>query len=117
MMTPALFPENDFRHMFDPRLRWVNVYGRLKPGMTHNRAGAALQPLFHDILQAEMLQPGFAQATPYDRQQYLKMWLDVVPGGQGNSILRRQYEKPLLVLMGVTGFVLLIACANLASLL
>ncbi len=117
MMTSALFPHDDFGRMFDSRLRWVNVYGRLKPGMTLEHAKAGLQPLFHRILQAEMLQPGFAHATPYDKQQFLKMWLDVIPGGQGNSILRRQYEKPLWVLMGVTGFVLLIACANLASLL
>ena len=45
------------------------------------------------------------------------MWLDVMPGSQGNTNLRRQYEKPLWVLMGVVGLVLLIACANLASLL
>jgi predicted permease len=117
MMTQALFPNRDFTNMFNPRLRWVNVYGRLQPGMTPERARAGLQPLFHSILQAEMLQAGFANATPSDREQFLKLWLDVTPGGQGNSVLRRQYEKPLWVLMGVSGFVLLIACANLASLL
>jgi predicted permease len=117
MMTPALFPQVDFSDMFNSRLRWVNVYGRLKAGMTLERAKVGLQLLFHQILRAEMLQPGFAQATPYDKQQFLRMWLDVIPGGQGNTELRQQYEKPLWVLMGVTGFVLLIACANLASLL
>lgn len=118
MMTPALFPQEDFGwRMFDSRLRWVNVYGRLKAGMTLERAKTGLQPLFHQILRAETLQPGFAQAMPYDRQQFLKMWLDVIPGGQGNTILKQQYEKPLWVLMGITGFVLLIACANLASLM
>jgi predicted permease len=117
MMTPAVFPNTDFSRMFDSRQRWVNVYGRLKPGMTPEHAKAILQPLFHQILQAEVLQPGFAHATPDDKQQFLRMWLDVIPGGQGNTILRQQYEKPLWVLMGVTGFVLLIACANLASLL
>ena len=117
MMTPSLFPHSDFSRMFDSRLRWMNVYGRLKPGMTPERARAGLQPLFHQILKTEVLQPGFAHATRYDKQQFLKMWLDVIPGGQGNTILRQQYEKPLWVLTGVTGFVLLIACANLASLL
>lgn len=117
MMTPALFPNVDFSRMFDSRLRWLNVYGRLKAGMTIAGAKAGLQPLFHQILEAEMRQPGFANATPYDKQQFLKMWLDVIPGGQGDSTLRRRYEKPLFLLMGITGFVLLIACANLASLL
>ena len=46
-MTPAVFPHGDFANMFDPRLRWVNVYGRLKAGTTLERAKAGLQPLFH----------------------------------------------------------------------
>jgi predicted permease len=102
---------------FDPRLRWVNMYGRLKPGITIAAAKAGLQPLFHQILRKEVGASDFRHASVYQRDQFLKMWLDVIPGGQGNSILRRQYEKPLWVLMSVTGLVLLIACANIAGLL
>jgi predicted permease len=117
-MMPVLFPDYDpaFR-FFDPRLRWVNVYARLKPGITIAQAKAGLQPLFHQILDMEVREPGFRHATVYQREQFLKMWLDVIPGGQGNSILRQHYEKPLWVLLGVTGVVLLIACANIAGLL
>ncbi len=61
--------------------------------------------------------PAFRNATFHDKYWFLRMWLDAMPGSQGNSGLRRQYEKPLLVLIVVTGLVLLIACANLASLL
>lgn len=117
MMTPKLFPHDDFGEMFDSRLRWVNVYGRLKPGLTPASAKAGLQPLFHHILESDVQRPAFARATPYAKEQFLRMWLDVIPGGQGNAILRRQYQQPLLVLAGAAGFVLLIACANLASLL
>ena len=117
-MVPVIFADYDrgFR-FFDWRLRWVNVYGRLKPGITIRQAKAGLQPLFHQIQEMEMRQPGFRAATVYDKEQYVKMWLDVIPGGQGNSILRQQYEKPLWVLMGVAGLVLLIACANIAGLM
>jgi hypothetical protein len=103
--------------MLNPRLRWLNVYGRLKDRLSIQRAKAGLQPLFHNMLEAEVREPGFAHASPYDKTQFLKMWLDLIPGGQGNSVLRQHYERPLRMLLGVTGFVLLIACANLASLL
>jgi hypothetical protein len=116
-MVPVIFPDSDAGpHFFDRRLRWVNVYGRLKPGTTIAQAKAGLQPLFHQILESEVHEPDFRHATVYDKEQLLKMWLDVIPGGQGNRILRRQYEKPLWVLMGVAGLVLLIACANIAGL-
>jgi len=103
--------------MFDRRQRWVNVYGRLEPGMTVEKARAGLQPLFHQILDAEVMDPAFRDATAYDKSGFLRMWLDVRPGAQGNAVLRRQYEKPLWVLMGVVGLVLMIACANVAGLL
>jgi len=85
--------------------------------MTLEHEQAGLQPLFHQILNDEVKLPGFRNATPYDKEQFLRMWLEAMPGSQGNTNLRRQYEKPLWVLMGVVGLVLLIACANLASLL
>jgi len=106
-----------FTDMYNRRQRWVNVFGRLKPGFTLDQAKAGLQPLFHQIIDGEVVMPAFRQATPYDKTQFLHMWLDVVPGSQGNTSLRRQYEKPLWVLMALTALVLLIACANLASLL
>jgi predicted permease len=115
MMAAEVRP--NFTDMYNRRQRWVNVYGRLKPGVSLEQAQAGLQPLFHQIINSEAVMPAFRNATPYDKEQFLRMWMEVMPGGQGNTNLRRQYEKPLWVLMGLTGFVLLIACANLASLL
>ena len=114
-MAPVVRP--GFTDMYDRRQRWVNVYGRLKPGISVEQAQAGLQPLFHQIINDEVKMPAFRNATAYDKDQFLRMWLMVMPGSQGNTNLRRTYEKPLLVLMGVVGLVLLIACANLASLL
>jgi predicted permease len=116
-MTMALAVRPGFTNMYNRRQRWVNAFGRLKPGETIERAKAGLQPLFHQILDMEVRQPAFRNATAFDKEQFVRMSLDVMPGSQGNTNLRRQYEKPLWVLMGVVGLVLLIACANLASLL
>ena len=114
-MAPVVRPS--FTNMYNRRQRWVNVFGRLKPGITIDQAKAGMQPLFHQITAQEVLEPAFRKATSYDKDEFLKMWIDVMPGSQGNTFLRDQYEKPLWVLMGVVGLVLLIACANLASLL
>jgi predicted permease len=99
------------------RSRFVNAFGRLKPGVTPEQAYASLQPFFHGILEMEVRQPAFRTASEYTRQQFLKNIIQVLPGSQGRSYLRQQLQKPLWVLMAITGAVLLIACANVAGLL
>ena len=99
------------------RARWVNVYGRLKPGMTMDRAKAGLQPLMHQMLNMEVQEKDFSRAAPETKQAFLRMWLDLLPGSKGRSELREQFSRSLLVLMAIVGLVLLIACANVANLL
>jgi predicted permease len=99
------------------RQRFVNAFGRLKPGVTHAQAKASLQPYFKSLLEMEVKEAAFRNASVETREGFLKNVLDVLPGGQGRSYLRRQLETPLLLLIGLTGGVLLIACANVANLL
>lgn len=101
----------------DRRSRWVTAFGRLKPGFTIAQAKASLQPYFHQILQMEVQQAAFAKAAPDMKAAFLRMSMDVLPGAKGRSYLRRQFSKPLLVLVAIVGLVLLIACANVANLL
>src|SRR5579875_397265 len=63
----------------DRRSRWVTAFGRLKPGVSVKQAKASLQPIFHQILDMEVREKAFAKASPYMKQQFLRMWMDVLP--------------------------------------
>src|SRR2546430_780543 len=118
MMNRQMMPVWSEEYNLDNRRgRWVNVFGRLKPGVTREQAKASLQPLFHSILEMEVQEKEFARATAYTKDQFLKSTIDVLPGARGQSSLREQFSTPLWVLMALVGLVLLIACANVANLL
>jgi predicted permease len=99
------------------RTRWVNVFGRLKPGVSRQQAQASLQPYFHGLLEMEVKEAAFNKASAEVRERFLKNVIEALPGAQGKSRFRELLATPLWVLMALTGGVLLIACANVASLL
>jgi len=117
MAMHDLLPKTNYPELKNRRRRFVEVYGRLKSGITVESAKAGMQPLFHQILQMEVQMPAFSKATDYARQQFLAMSMDVLPASKGLSQLRDQFSTPLLALMGIVAVVLLIACSNLANLL
>jgi predicted permease len=118
MMEAQISPQfAEFYSLKNRRGRWVNVFGRMKPGITMTQAKAALQPFFHQMLEMEVREKDFSTAAPETRQSFLKMWMDLLPASKGDSFLRSQFANPLLVLTAVVGLVLLIACANVANLM
>jgi len=99
------------------RSRWVHVFGRLKAGVSPEQAVSALQPYFHGLLEQEVQMPAFSGTTTYTRENFLKGQTGLLDAAQGRSPLRQQLSDPLKILFFIVGGVLLIACANVASLL
>lgn len=100
----------------DRRTRWLNIFARLKPGIDLRRAQAATDATYRAILESELSQMG-RMRSDRDRDEFLNHRAQLRPAAQGISQMREQFEKPLVALMTLAGLVLLIACANVASLM
>jgi predicted permease len=116
-MKPVMVPDWTWVYMDNRRARWVQVFGRLKPGYTVESAQAPLQGLFTQIRAYEMTLPAAKDWSAYSREQFMKGRLLVVSAAMGYSALRNDFSTALIVLMCMVGLVLLIACANVANLL
>jgi predicted permease len=104
----------DNRHRAGNRIAWwLSAMARLKPGWTVERANAYLQSQSPAIMEATLP----SEYRPDQAKRYLANKLAVTDAATGISNLRRQYERPLWILLAATGLVLLIACANVANLL
>jgi predicted permease len=118
LMLPVMMPDvMTWLRMDDRRARWVQVFGRLKPGYTAESAAAPIQGLFTQIRAYEMTLPAAKDWSQYSRAEFMKGRLLVTDAALGYSSLRNDFSTPLLVLMCMVGLVLLIACANVANLL
>jgi predicted permease len=92
---------------------WLNLMGRLKPGVTLRSAQAVLSTQLHQFYTAQ----AGADLPPERRREFHQAHIDLKPGARGISWMRLEYSEPLHVLMAIVALVLLIACANVATLL
>jgi predicted permease len=92
---------------------WPHVLGRLKPGVTLQRASSELTAMTPSLIEATLPSGYGAPALAV----YRNFRLVAVPGGNGVSALRQTYDTSLWLLLAITALVLLIACANLANLM
>ena len=87
---------------------WIEMMGRLRPGVSMAQAQAVLAPRFHQWVATTARTDGERAKLPA---------LVLNPGAAGLGSLRREYSKPLYVLLTMVGLILAIACANVANLL
>jgi predicted permease len=95
--------------------RTFHLMGRLTPGTTRSQLAARLQPAFHHH-QESRIAANPALPLPFQRELE-DMPLIVRPGANGVSAFRQLFARPLWILLGVSIGILVIACANVASLL
>jgi predicted permease len=114
-MQPQLMPgrmwlEDDPGHIAE-KVMWLQVIGRLKPGVSRQQAQANVDVVFKQIVSEEF------SLLSRSQPDILKQSLKLHDAANGVSSLRGDFADPLYVLMAVVALVLLIACANVANLL
>jgi predicted permease len=101
-------PAEAARSYHDGNYYWIEMMGRLRPGVSLEQAQAMLAPRFHQWVATTASTDGERAKLPA---------LTLNPGAAGLGSLRREYSKPLYVLLIMVGLILAIACANIANLL
>ncbi len=96
-----------------------NLVARLRPGVSLKQARANMDVLFRQV-HAEA-DPNFREDTSNfsitQRKELLAQEILVLPAARGRDYLRKEFSRPLFLLMGMVALVLLVACANVANLL
>ena len=121
---PRVFVPISMRAQLEPgfdgfesrRSYWIYLFGRLKPGVSMEQARSALNAAYRPIVVdvEAPLQEGMSEQT---LARFRTKEILVEPGVRGQSSVEGEARTPLILLLGITGVVLLIACANIANLL
>src|SRR5580658_4379443 len=116
MMQDSVYPGRDLltpaKDLTNMHI-WLQVMARLKPGVTPEQAKASINVVFKGLLESKV---GTSISTD-QRRHDLDQRINLQPAAHGSSVLREHFGEPLKILMAMVGFVLLIACANVANLL
>ena len=91
---------------------WLSVLARLKSGTAVEQADAEVQVLWKAFLESQA-----AQAREKDRAGILRQRAAAFPSAGGFNSFRYDFSQQLLILMGIVGLVLMLACVNLSGLL
>jgi predicted permease len=95
---------------------WLLMFGRLRPGVSMAQAQAEVDLTFRRQME-EIAGESAANLTPAERREHFEKRVVLESGSAGVTRLRRQFQRPLVILMITVALTLLIACVNIANLL
>lgn len=107
----SVYPGQPWFGLDQPNSNFLEVFGRLRPGVTAQRASAALTPV---AIETQLLRAG--PLTDADRAEIRKAKVELTPAARGISWLRYRFSKPLHIVFAMVAMALLLACVNLMNL-
>ena len=114
MMKPEITP--GWNDLDVRRSIWLNLVGRLRPGISRQPAQAGLDPLWHSLRAEELNQLGGHRSEQFREEFLTQSHLFLAPGARGVP-MHSSASLPLLIVTAMASLVLLLTCANVGSLL
>jgi putative ABC transport system permease protein len=111
-LTKELLIDGPTARLKGPDRNFLDLIGRVRPGVNPQSLEAKLKVEFHNWLASHVpdMQPG-------EKQLWQQQTLHLIPGGAGVAAMRDQYQDGLKLLLIAAACVLLVACGNLANLM
>jgi predicted permease len=110
-LTTELLLDGATSRLKRPNGNFLDLIGRVRPGVNPKSLEAKLKVEFHDWLASHV-----PDMEPGEKQLWQQQTLHLTPGGAGVAAMRDQYQDGLRLLLVAAGCVLLVACGNLANL-
>jgi putative ABC transport system permease protein len=111
-LTAELLIDGDTSRLKRPDGSFLDLIGRVRPGVNPKSLEAELKVEFHNWLASHV-----PDMQPSEKQLWQQQTLHLSPGGAGVAAMRDQYQDGLKLLLVAAGCVLLVACGNLANLM
>jgi putative ABC transport system permease protein len=111
-LTKELLIDGETARLKRPQGNFLDIIGRVRPGVNPKTLEARLKVELHDWLASHV-----PDMEPGEKQLWQQQTLHLIPGGAGVAAMRDQYQDGLKLLLVAAGCVLLVACGNLANLM
>jgi predicted permease len=106
-MVTVLHPGTKTADPLSPDFWWLELMARAKPGVSNTQAEAALDVAINAAVRGTMTLKK-DETVPH---------ISLNDGSRGDNFSQGRFAKPLYLLLGFSGLVLLLACTNIANLM